>query len=241
MEPAAQGNFATACTRGLASLSFASGCTDVLTFLKLGNVFTSAMTGNAALFAAEIARGRLFGALHALTALLSFALGVALAAKVSRAWLESLGQLSRFSRLLVLELVFLIGCVTLWSLSLDPVQGARVYAIIFLSALSMGIQAVAAHSLSSAINTIVFTSVLVRIVMSMTDALSRRNGPAVPGEVNPLLLTFAAYGGGALLGAILAGYLAGPAIWLPALAVLVALGIAQAAIGNNAQPRAYWG
>jgi uncharacterized membrane protein YoaK (UPF0700 family) len=230
MEPAAQGNFATACTRGLASLSFASGCTDVLTFLKLGNVFTSAMTGNAALFAAEIARGRLFGALHALTALLSFALGVAFAAKVSRAWLEPLSQLSRFSRLLLLELVFLTGCVTLWSLSLDPVQGARVYAIIFLSALSMGIQAVAAHSLSSAINTIVFTSVLVRIVMSMTDALGRRgSGPAVPGEVNPLLLTSAAYGGGALLGAILAGYLAGPAIWLPALAVLVALGIAQAA------------
>jgi uncharacterized membrane protein YoaK (UPF0700 family) len=41
---------------GLASLSFASGCTDVLTFLKLGNVFTSAMTGNTALLAIELGR-----------------------------------------------------------------------------------------------------------------------------------------------------------------------------------------
>jgi uncharacterized membrane protein YoaK (UPF0700 family) len=234
MEPASQNYFATACTRGLASLSFASGCTDVLAFLKLGNVFTSAMTGNTALLAAEIARGRLSGALHALTALLSFALGVALATKVNGSWREPLDRLSRFSRLLLLELVFLAGCVALWSLSPDPVQGARVYAVIFLSALSMGIQAVAAHSLSSVINTIVFTSLLVRVVASMTDALTqRKDGPAVPAEIKPSLLTFAAYGGGALLGAILADYLAGPVIWLPAAAVLLALWVAQTAHRNK--------
>jgi Protein of unknown function (DUF1275) len=36
---------------GLAWLSFASGCTDVLSFLELGDVFTSAMIGNTALLA----------------------------------------------------------------------------------------------------------------------------------------------------------------------------------------------
>lgn len=234
MERASQSNFATACNRGLASLSFASGCTDVLTFLKLGNVFTSAMTGNAALLAAEIARGRPSGILHALTALISFAAGVALAARVSGAWLAHLDSLSRFSRLLLLELVFLAGCAALWSLGPDPAEGTRVYAIIFLSALSMGIQAVAAHSISSGINTIVFTSVLVRIVMSMTDAMSRRkDGQAAPAEIRPSVQTFAAYGGGALMGAILAGYLAGPVVWLPVAAVLLALWAAQAAIGKQ--------
>ena len=54
----------------LASLSFASGCTDVLTFLKLGNVFTSAMTGNTALLAIEIGRSDMAGASRALMALL---------------------------------------------------------------------------------------------------------------------------------------------------------------------------
>jgi hypothetical protein len=44
---------------GLASLSLASGCTDVLSFLKLGNLFTSAMTGNSALLAVAIGGGQL--------------------------------------------------------------------------------------------------------------------------------------------------------------------------------------
>jgi Protein of unknown function (DUF1275) len=42
---------------GLASLSLASGCIDVLSFLKPGDVFTSAMTGNAALLAIAIGQG----------------------------------------------------------------------------------------------------------------------------------------------------------------------------------------
>ena len=67
----------------LISLSFASGCTDVLTFLKLGNVFTSAMTGNTALLAIEIGRSDTAGASRALTALLAFTLGVALAARIN--------------------------------------------------------------------------------------------------------------------------------------------------------------
>ncbi len=45
---------------GLTWLSLGSGCTDVLSFLKLGDVFTSPMTGNTALLA--IAIGRAWGA-----------------------------------------------------------------------------------------------------------------------------------------------------------------------------------
>ena len=46
----------------LACLSLASGCTDVMTFLNLGDVFTSAMTGNTALLAIAIGRGQLLAA-----------------------------------------------------------------------------------------------------------------------------------------------------------------------------------
>ena len=42
----------------LVFLSLASGCTDVLSFLKLGNVFTSAMTGNTALLAIALGQGQ---------------------------------------------------------------------------------------------------------------------------------------------------------------------------------------
>src|SRR5437660_11648422 len=64
---------------GLALLSFASGATDVLAFIKLGHLFTSAMTGNTALLAIALGQGHVAAAGRSLTALLGFALGLALA------------------------------------------------------------------------------------------------------------------------------------------------------------------
>jgi len=62
----------------LAWLSLSAGFTDVLTFLKLGDLFTSAMTGNVALLAIGISRGQLFAASWSFAALLGFSFGVAL-------------------------------------------------------------------------------------------------------------------------------------------------------------------
>jgi uncharacterized membrane protein YoaK (UPF0700 family) len=209
---------------GLAFLSFASGCTDVLTFLKLGNVFTSAMTGNMALLAIEIGRGQLVSASRALIALLAFALGVALATKMNTVWYERLHPMRCFRRLLFLELVFLTACAALWSASADPVGSAAGYAVIVLSAVSMGIQAVAAGSISSGINTIVFTSVLVRIVTSLTAATGRPGGGSQSlANIIPHLGTFAAYGCGALLAATLVWHFFRILIWIPIVMVIIAL------------------
>jgi len=49
---------------GLALLALASGGTDVMAFLTLGNIFTSAMTGNMALLAIAVGQGRLISALR---------------------------------------------------------------------------------------------------------------------------------------------------------------------------------
>jgi uncharacterized membrane protein YoaK (UPF0700 family) len=213
---------------GLASLSFASGCTDVLTFLKLGNVFTSAMTGNTALLAIELGRGNTVAASRALTALLAFALGVALATKLKMSSRLKPHTHRGFSRLLLLELIFLTGCAALWSASPDPVEGGRVYAVILLSALSMGIQAVAAGSISSGINTIVFTSALVRIVMSLTGALSRAEEDSqLLAAIGGHLQAFASYGCGALVAATLVWHLPKALIWVPGAAVLFALGASE--------------
>jgi uncharacterized membrane protein YoaK (UPF0700 family) len=55
---------------GPTALSLASGCTDVLSFLKLGDLFTSAMTGNIALLAISIGRGGVLAASqHLVTAI----------------------------------------------------------------------------------------------------------------------------------------------------------------------------
>ncbi len=215
---------------GLASLSFASGCTDVLTFLKLGNVFTSAMTGNTALLAIELGRGNIVAASRALTALLAFAIGVALATKLKTSWRLEPHTHRGFSRLLLLEFVFLTCCAALWSVSADPVAGGTVYAVILLSALSMGIQAVAAGSISSGINTIVFTSALVRIVMSLTGALSRsQEDSPLLAAIGGHLQAFTSYGCGALVAATLVWHLPKALIWVPGAAVLFALGASELA------------
>src|ERR671918_41811 len=67
----------------LVFLSLASGCTDVLSFLRLGNVFTSAMTGNTALLAIALGQGQLFAAMRSLMALIGFIIGIAVATALS--------------------------------------------------------------------------------------------------------------------------------------------------------------
>lgn len=219
---------------GLASLSLASGCTDVLSFLKLGDVFTSAMTGNTALLAVAIGRSEWITASRSLSALLGFALGVALATVVYARWDVHADAMRRLGRLLLLELVFLAGCALLWSVSQDRLHGGALYAVIVLSALGMGIQAVAARSINSAgISTVVFTSALVSIVMEKTGALARpsADSTSTPARAGGHLRTFAAYGcGAALAGLMVSQYLA-VLIWVPAAAVLLALGHSALAPG----------
>jgi hypothetical protein len=129
---------------GLASLSLASGCMDVLSFLKLGYVFTSAMTGNTALLAIAIGHGRLLAAFRSLCALLGFALGVVLATLLYAPWNAEQRARGALTRILLVELVFLGGCATLWSACVEPIPPTVLYAVIALAALSMGMQAVGA-------------------------------------------------------------------------------------------------
>lgn len=209
----------------LALLSFASGCTDVLTFLKLGDVFTSAMTGNTALLAIAAGRGEMLAASRSLTALLGFMVGVAAAAAAADFGRAGRSEGWCFRRLLLLEVIFLAGCATLWSLSSDPPPRVALYAIILLSAVSMGIQGVAARRINSAgISTIVFTSVLITLVASLSAALGRRGTAAAPASMKGHIAAFAAYGFGASLVGAMASYIPVVLIWLPLAAVLAAFG-----------------
>jgi uncharacterized membrane protein YoaK (UPF0700 family) len=210
----------------LACLSLVSGCIDVLSFVELRDLFASAMTGNTALLALATSRGDWLAASRSLSALLAFALGVAFGTVV--AWHQR--ARSRIRWLLVLELVFLAGCSVLWSASSHPVQGGALYVVIVLLALSMGIQAVAARSINSFdINTIVFTSALIRMVISATGGLWRRAGPASLSNIWPDVGTFIAYFCGAALAGMLISHHLGTLIWFPTAAVLVALGFSELA------------
>lgn len=219
---------------GLVLLSAAAGCTDVLAFLKLGDLFTSAMTGNTALLAIAVGRGHLLAASHSLCALIGFAVGVVLATAVTSSRLGQDEDRRRTLRLLLpLELIFLVSCAALWSAMSDSVHGPLRYAIIALSALSMGIQAIAARaSNSSGINTVVFTTNLVNVLVAITRALTRSQTQA-----NSTVRTtyhaqaFVAYGAGAVLAAFLVPHWYRFAIWIPVAAVLLAFGFFELARG----------
>jgi uncharacterized membrane protein YoaK (UPF0700 family) len=210
----------------LVFLSLASGCTDVLSFLKLGNVFTSAMTGNTALLAIALGQGQLFAAMRSLMALIGFISGIAAATALSAVWRGHADGYGTSSHVLLLELAVLVACAVLWSASLEPIQGLVLSSVILLSSLGMGIQAVGARRINaSGVSTVVFTSPLVTIVMSAVEALIRP-GTAMASSVGSgaHVGTLVAYGAGAVLAALLMSQHVAALIWLPVIAVLVAFG-----------------
>ncbi len=212
---------------GLWLLSAGAGCTDVLAFLKLGDLFTSAMTGNTALLAIALGSGNLLTASRSLCALIGFSLGVVLATVVSASWrVQEDDRSSVVRRLLPLELIFLGSCAALWSANSSSMQGVLLYVVIALSALSMGIQAVAArYSISSGISTIVFTANLINILISATRALARLPATEnMPAHTGTHAQAFAAYAGGAALAAFLVYRWLEAVIWIPVAVVLAAYG-----------------
>ena len=106
-----------------------------------------------------------------------------------------------------------------------PGENVVLYALILLSAIGMGIQGVAARHINSpGINTIVFTSTLISIVISLTGMLMNRSGgDNAHSDTIRQIGMFLAYG----FGAVLAGVLTDPALrvvaWIPMLAVVAAL------------------
>jgi len=211
----------------LACLSLASGCTDVLTFAKLGEVFTSAMTGNTALLGIAIGRGQMLAASRSLTALFGFVAGAAAAALIYNLARTETRIGAGLRRLLAIEIICLFAGTVLWSLSGDPLPPGQLYTIILLSAFSMGIQGIAAQRISSSgISTIVFTSALIRIVTSVTGTLMHLAGAAdARVSTKGHLATFAAYAGGAALTGILVSRDIGLLKWIPVAAVLLAFGL----------------
>lgn len=178
-----------------------------MSFLKLGDLFTSGMTGNMVLLAIAIGGGHLLAASRSLCALVAFMLGVLLAKTV----------VHTLRRLLLLELVFLMAGAGLWSASSDGLSGVALYSVIALLALSMGLQATAASSGRYAgITTIVFTLTLVRVL----------NSPAHRGSTLPALAGFVL---GAVLAALLISHYLVLAVWVPVAAVLGALALSELA------------
>jgi uncharacterized membrane protein YoaK (UPF0700 family) len=154
----------------LAVLAFTSGYIDALSYLGLGSVFVSNMTGNTVLLGIAIGRGNVLAAARAGVALLSYIGGVALGTNIVNSthvpkefWPQAVTR-AFFTEFVVL-LMFAIG-----GISADNAHSEFIlYPLIVLAAIAMGIQSTAVHALGvSGISTTYITGTWTRLVSSLT-------------------------------------------------------------------------
>lgn len=206
----------------LALLAVASSGADVVSFLHLQQVLTSAMTGNTALLGLALGQGRFLDAFYSGFALLAYVLGVALAALVL-----PLDPRRALARALWVEAAFLAVFLGVYLWRGFPQQGGWLVCMIGCASVAMGMQSVAARQIGrEGIPTVVFTSTLTSIVLAMACP-SRAQDPLARVQAMRQLWVFGIY----LLGAVAAGglLLMAPAlaVGMPLAAVLLGMALAH--------------
>ena len=95
-------------------MSFASGCMDILSYRRLGQVFTSAMTGNAALLGLGLGQGNIAAASRNMAAFVGFLIGLGIGAALLRGHRSGPGWSRAMTRALFVEEVLLVAFAALW-------------------------------------------------------------------------------------------------------------------------------
>ena len=198
----------------LGLLASTAGSMDAIAFLTLGNVFTSAMSGNTVLFGLALGQGRLSAASYALVAFVGYVVGVAGAALPLR--IPDKG----IERTLLIKTLFLAAFALLWTALGGPTTPIEIYTLIVLSSVSMGMQGAVGRVVGvPGVPTIVITSTLTAIVATITERTISHDRPALPHSTQHQIATFASY----LVGAIVAGFAVSH--W-PAVAPFIPLAVA---------------
>jgi uncharacterized membrane protein YoaK (UPF0700 family) len=226
-------------------LSFAAGCMDILSYRQLGQVFTSAMTGNAALLGLDIGQGNLPATSRNMAAFAGFIGGLVVGATLLR------GQKSGWSHAvtwtLAVEEVLLVGFAVLWQVGEGPSSDQLLYGLIALSGIAMGMQSAVAHRVGvPGITTTYFTGTLTGIVMGSIGRTPQPKGAPRQRRLQWPILAFLAYVAAAALTGLLEASppprLASVALavvpTLPAAALAVVLLVAMASVAIGARRRA---
>jgi uncharacterized membrane protein YoaK (UPF0700 family) len=209
-------------------LTFASGASDVASFTRLGNVFTSVMTGNMVVFGLSLARGSATLAAHTVTAVAGYVLGVTLGTRIAwRHGVRPSGAASaagerewppHITLTLLTEFALFAGVVIGWEVTGTRPAGAAQFVILVLAACAMGIQSAAVNQMGLGN---VSTTYLTGTLTGLVTAVARPDGSKT-GLRRPSVLL------GLLLGAVLAGvFIANAAAVVPFLP-LAAVGTAAA-------------
>lgn len=165
---------------GLALMSFASGCMDILSYRQLGQVFTSAMTGNAALLGLDLGQGNLPATSRNMAAFVGFLIGLGVGASLLRGHRGGSGWSRATTRILLVEEALLVAFAAVWHFGAGPSSDRLLYGLIALSAVAMGIQSAAAHHIGvPGVTTTYFTGTLTNIVVG---AVGRGSPPTIAGQ-----------------------------------------------------------
>jgi len=127
-------------------LAAVAGSIDVMSYYKLGHVFTANMTGNTILLGLSIGQGKLASSLHSLAALGGFFTGAFVGAFIventKRGW-------SYYITLSVsIECLIIFILVLIWFEEKEQMDNVVLYFSIVLSAIAMGIQSATVRHLN---------------------------------------------------------------------------------------------
>ncbi len=154
-------------------LAGVAGSTDILSYYRLGHVFTANMTGNLILLGISIGQGELSTSLYRLTSFAGFILGVFIGSLIvvnrKREWSYYI------TIAMTIESVLIGTLAILWLVHSGPLTNSLLYIGILLSAISMGIQSAAIWHLDiPGVVTTFITGNITSIGMSAVNGL--RNG-----------------------------------------------------------------
>jgi uncharacterized membrane protein YoaK (UPF0700 family) len=215
----------------LVLLAGAAGGIDVLSYLRLGNVFTANMTGNAVLLG--IATGQHVGAraLHSAVALAGFVLGVLAGAALCgrHQGSQTGGWPPGVTLALGVELVLLAALAVGWALAGADPAGRAEDGLVGIAALAMGLQSAAVARLPlDGVATTYVTGTLTGLLFGLVlGSDSRRDRLRRVGVLLGLV-------GGAVVAAVVVGAAGAVAALIPV--ALVAVVVAVAVRARPASP-----
>jgi len=158
-------------------LTLTTGAVDVTSFLALGNVFSSVVTGDMVLLGAAAGTGRPELAVHSGVALAGYLAGVAAGAPLAARRHQAAGTWPpSVTVTLAAELVILVAFSVGWELAGAHPSGGGQLALVAVLAVAMGLQAAAVRRLGQ-MSTTYLTSTLTALVAGLVTG-SKPDGTA---------------------------------------------------------------
>jgi uncharacterized membrane protein YoaK (UPF0700 family) len=202
-------------------LTITTGAVDATSFLALGNVFSSVITGNLVLLGISAGTGSAVLAVHAGVALAGYTAGVAVGAPVAAQQPGRSGTWpSSVTTCLGVELCILLAFCVTWELAGARPHGTLQLVLVAPVAVAMGIQSAAVRRLGQMSSTYL-TSTLTGVVAGLTSGTRAEGLPRSLGVLAAIIVGAAA--GGAVV-KLAPGWL--PLVVLTPLAVVIAVAVA---------------